>query len=88
VHLDHRGLPQCGGIDETEVDVPVGDTRKMLGETAARCYGVDLDSLRPISEKIGPTPDDLGQDRSLETTEDELRRGEWWKDEYQVRWGG
>ena len=38
-------------------DVPVGDTRQMLGETAARCYGFDLDALRPIADKIGPTPD-------------------------------
>ena len=35
-------------------DVPVGDTRKMLGETAARCYGFDIESLRPIAAKIGP----------------------------------
>ena len=65
-------------------DVPVDDTRKMLGETAARCYGFDLDALRPIAEKIGPTPEDLGQDPSLATTADDIRRGEWWKDEYQV----
>ena len=69
-------------------DVPVGDTRKMLGETAARCYGFDVDALRPVSEKVGPTPADLGQDPSLVTTPEDLRRGEWWKDEYQVRWGG
>ena len=60
----------------------------MLGETAARCYGFDLDALRPIAEQIGPTPEDLGQDPSLVTTAEEIRRGEWWKDEYQVRWGG
>ncbi len=69
-------------------DVPVGDTRKMLGETAARCYGFDIESLRPIAAKIGPTPDELGQDRTLLTTPEELRAGQWWKDEYQVKWGG
>ena len=69
-------------------DVPVGDTRQMLGETAARCYGFDLDELRPIAARIGPTPDDLGQDVTLVTTPEEIRRAEWWKDEYQVRWGG
>ena len=28
--------------------------RKMLGETAARCYGFDLDALRPIAERDRP----------------------------------
>jgi len=66
----------------------VGDTAKMLGETAHRCYGFDLDALQPIASKIGPTPADLGQDTTLVTTADDIRRGEWWKDEYQVRWNG
>jgi predicted TIM-barrel fold metal-dependent hydrolase len=69
-------------------DVPVGDTRKMLSDTAARCYGFDVEALRPIAEKIGPTPEDLGQDPSLVTTAEDIRGGEWWKDEYQVRWNG
>jgi predicted TIM-barrel fold metal-dependent hydrolase len=69
-------------------DVPVDDTRLMLGETAARCYDFDLDELRPIAERIGPTPDDLGQDPTRVTTPDEIRRAQWWKDEYQVRWSG
>jgi hypothetical protein len=69
-------------------DVPVADTRKMLGETAARCYGFDVESLRPIAELIGPTADDLGQDVTLVTTPEEIRGAQWWKDEYQVRWGG
>jgi hypothetical protein len=60
----------------------------MLGDTAARCYRFDVDALRPIAERIGPTPDDLGQDRSLVTTDDERRAAEWWKDEYQVHWAG
>ena len=68
--------------------MPVGDTRLMLGETAARCYGFDLDALAPIAERIGPTPRDLGQDVTLVTTPEEIRAAEWWKDEYQVRWGG
>jgi len=60
----------------------------MLGETAARCYGFDTDALRPIGDKIGPTPADLGQDTSRVTTTEEIRRAEWWKDEYNVQWGG
>jgi hypothetical protein len=69
-------------------DVPVEDTRKMLSDTAARCYGFDVEGLQPIAAKIGPTPADLGQDESLVTTAEDIRRGEWWKDEYQVRWNG
>jgi predicted TIM-barrel fold metal-dependent hydrolase len=69
-------------------DVPVGDTAKMLGGTAARCYGFDLATLAPIGARVGPTPDDLGQDVTRVTTPEEIRAAEWWKDEYQVRFGG
>jgi len=64
--------------------VPVEDTRKLLGETAAHCYGFDLDGLRPIAERIGPTPEDLGQDPTLRSDPEEIRRARWWKEEYQV----
>lgn len=63
-------------------DVPVDDARQMLGETAARCYGFDLDALRPIADRIGPTPEDLGQDPSRTATPEERARAEWWKKEY------
>jgi len=66
-------------------DVPVEDTRKLLGETAARCYGFDLDGLRPVAERVGPTPADLGQDVTLRTDPEAVRTARWWKDEYQVR---
>ncbi len=66
-------------------DIPVEDARKLLGETAARCYGFDLEALRPIAEKIGPTPADLGQDASLRTDPEAVRTARWWKDEYQVQ---
>ncbi len=66
-------------------DVPVEDAQLMLGETAARCYGFDLDVLRPIAEKIGPTPSDLGQDPDRHATAEELARGDWWKTEYDLR---
>lgn len=66
-------------------DVPVEDARKMLGETAARCYGFDLDALRPIADRIGPTPEDLGQDPTRRTDPTEVETARWWKSEYQVR---
>jgi predicted TIM-barrel fold metal-dependent hydrolase len=66
-------------------DVPVEDTRKLLGETAARCYGFDLAELAPIAERVGPTPEDLGQDPSLRTDPDEVAAARWWKAEYGVQ---
>jgi predicted TIM-barrel fold metal-dependent hydrolase len=66
-------------------EVPVEDAVKMLGGTAARCYGFDLDALQPIADRIGPTPDDLGQDVSRRTNPDDVRAARWWRDEYQVQ---
>ena len=40
---------------------PVEDARRMLGDNAAEVYGLDVDALAPLVEKIGPTPEDLGQ---------------------------
>lgn len=62
--------------------VPVEDARKLLGETAAKCYGFDLDALGPIAAKIGPTPEDLGQDLSVHSDPSEIRSARWWKAEY------
>ena len=65
--------------------VPVPDARMMLGETAARCYGFDLDVLRPIADRIGPTPRDLGQDPTIASDPiAERRAAEWWRDEYKT----
>ena len=35
-------------------EVPVDDTAELLGLTAARVYGFDLDELRPIAESHRP----------------------------------
>ncbi len=63
-------------------DVPVDDARAMLGLTAARCYGFDLDALAPIAQRIGPTPEDFGQDPTVRTDPEEVRKARWWKAEY------
>jgi predicted TIM-barrel fold metal-dependent hydrolase len=42
-------------------DIPVDETARMLGLAAADFYGFDLDALRPLADRIGPTPEDLGQ---------------------------
>jgi predicted TIM-barrel fold metal-dependent hydrolase len=42
-------------------DIPVDDTAAILGENAATFYGFDAARLRPLADRIGPTPGDLGQ---------------------------
>lgn len=65
-------------------DIPVDDTAELLGATAARCYGFDVQALRPIADRIGPTPEDLGQDPASRRAEDAVRRARWWKTEYGI----
>jgi predicted TIM-barrel fold metal-dependent hydrolase len=43
-------------------DIPVDETQQMLGSNAADCYGFDVEALAPLADRVGPTPDDLGQD--------------------------
>ena len=42
-------------------DIPEEETRRMLGLTAAEVYGFDVDALASVADRIGPTPEDLGQ---------------------------
>jgi hypothetical protein len=42
----------------------------MLGLSAADAFSFDLEKLRPLSEKIGPTPTDLGQLTESQTAAD------------------
>jgi predicted TIM-barrel fold metal-dependent hydrolase len=42
-------------------DIPIDETRRMLGLSAAEVFGFDLAKLAPIADKVGPTPTDLGQ---------------------------
>ena len=43
-------------------DVPEDETAQMLGLTAAEVYGVDVDKLARIVERIGPTLDEVHGD--------------------------
>jgi predicted TIM-barrel fold metal-dependent hydrolase len=55
-------------------DVPIDETEKMLGLNHADFYGFDVQRLRPLADRIGPTPEDLGQtDASVFAKWDELR---------------
>ncbi|MFM8303373.1 MAG: amidohydrolase family protein [Actinomycetota bacterium] len=42
-------------------DIPVDETARILGLNHVDFYGFDLAALTPIAERIGPTPEDLGQ---------------------------
>ena len=77
-HTQERLRSDFGGI-------PVEDARKLLGETAARCYGFDLEALRPDRRAHRA---DAGRPRAgpaLRTDPEEVRAARWWKDEYQVQ---
>ncbi len=55
-------------------DVPVDETAKMLGLNHAAFYGFDVDALRPVADRVGPTPEELGQtDPSVFAKWDALR---------------
>jgi predicted TIM-barrel fold metal-dependent hydrolase len=42
-------------------DIPVDETQRILGGNAAACYHFDTGALRPLADRFGPTPVDLGQ---------------------------
>jgi predicted TIM-barrel fold metal-dependent hydrolase len=42
-------------------DIPVDETAAMLGANCAELYGFDQVALRPLADRIGPSPADLGQ---------------------------
>ncbi|HEY1734312.1 MAG TPA: amidohydrolase family protein, partial [Acidimicrobiales bacterium] len=42
-------------------DIPVDETQQILGANAAECYHFDVGALRPLADRFGPTPEELGQ---------------------------
>ncbi len=48
-------------LKKTFFDIPIDETRRMLGLAAADTFGFDLAALRPVADKVGPTPSELGQ---------------------------
>jgi hypothetical protein len=67
-------------LRKTFCDVPVEETRQMLGTTAAELYNFDTEALAPLVEKIGPTPADLGQEeaQNLEKWREAAEVGRHW----------
>ena len=60
-------------------DIPVDETRQMLGPTAAEFYGFDVEAP-PLADAIGPTPEDLGQtgDRDYSKWDESREAGRPW----------
>ena len=55
-------------------DIPADETAAMLGLNAADLYGFDVDALRPLADRIGPSTEELGQASSTDLAKwDELR---------------
>ena len=48
-------------LRKTFHDIPIDETRRMVGLAAAEIYGFDLAALQPHADRIGPTPTELGQ---------------------------
>lgn len=49
-------------IRERFREVPEGEARQILGLNAAELYGVDVEALQPLVDRIGPTPDEVHGD--------------------------
>ena len=45
----------------TFTDVPERERRMLFGENAAGLYNFDLEKLRPLAQKFGPTPEQVNQ---------------------------
>jgi hypothetical protein len=63
-------------------EVSIEDTRLLLGLNAIDCYGLDEASLRVVADRVGPTPEQLGQSPDLRTPADAVETARWWIDEY------
>jgi predicted TIM-barrel fold metal-dependent hydrolase len=57
-------------LTKTFFDIPIDETRRMLGLAAGETFGFDMEALAPLAEKIGPTPTDLGQLTATQTAAD------------------
>ncbi|NUU21050.1 MAG: amidohydrolase, partial [Streptomycetaceae bacterium] len=58
-HLEGTHPYTQAALRQTFAGIDPAATRDMVGRTAARVYGFDLDVLRPIADRIGPCAADL-----------------------------
>ncbi|HEY4332300.1 MAG TPA: hypothetical protein VGM78_07015, partial [Ilumatobacteraceae bacterium] len=48
-------------LQKTFHDIPIEETRRMVGLAAADVFRFDLAALQPHADRCGPTPTELGQ---------------------------
>ncbi len=65
-------------------DVPVEDTKQLLGGTAAKVYGFDLEALRPVADRIGPRPGRSGPGPDAPADPGAPAAAKWWLTEYGI----
>jgi predicted TIM-barrel fold metal-dependent hydrolase len=68
-------------LQKTYHDVPVSETRRMIGEAAAKTYGFDLGALAETAGRLAVTPESLGQtddDAAVEAWRDHKTVGRHW----------
>jgi len=46
--------------------VPLEETRRIMGDNAAECFGLDVAPLRALADRIGPTPAEVTGERPSE----------------------
>ena len=76
-------------VERLETDfqqIPIAETRLLLGLNAVRCYGLDLEGLTEVAARIGPTPEKLNEDPDLHTPAGAIREARWWFDDYGIPW--
>ena len=66
--------------------IPIEETRLLLGLNAVKCYDLDEPALREIADEVGPTPEQLNQDPALRTDPNAIREARWWFEDYGVPW--
>lgn len=48
-------------LKKTFHDIPIDETRRMVGAAAAEVFGFDMAKLKVHADRIGPTPEEFGQ---------------------------
>ncbi|MGE4605672.1 MAG: amidohydrolase family protein, partial [Myxococcota bacterium] len=61
-HMEGTWPNTMDSLQKTFGSYPEDEIRTILGTTAAEVYGFDLDTLKPIGDKIGPALSDIARD--------------------------
>ena len=57
-------------LKKTFFDIPIDETRRMLGLAAGEIFNFDMAKLEKVAQRVGPTPTDLGQLTETQTAAD------------------